>query len=108
MVIKRKTKKYGDRYDILANELENLLQDKQIVQIEEDKIAITQGEGSLKTLKTLKTLSDEELKKISFFVYMRNIIKKDSIVLLNVDNPHDLLENMNSQNPQNPQIIIVE
>ena len=79
--IKRKTKKYGDKYDELSNRLKLLLKDKEIVENEDGTKVIFKLKNSNKELAP-QNLSHGELKRVAIFIWLEYILEKDSIILM--------------------------
>ncbi len=79
--IKRETGHYGNRYDELTNELKNFLDGKEIGENRE-------GNGVIFTLKksdyplSPEDLSHGELKKLGIYIWLKHIVEKDSIILM--------------------------
>jgi predicted ATP-binding protein involved in virulence len=79
--IKRETGHYGNRYDELTNELKNFLDGKEIRENSE-------GNGVIFTLKNSdyhlspEDLSHGELKKLGIYIWLKYIVEKNSIILM--------------------------
>ncbi len=79
--INRKTGSYGNKYKILKKELKNFLDDKEISEDEEGKKVIFKLKNSNKILNP-EDLSHGELKKLGIYIWLKYIVKKDAIILM--------------------------
>ncbi|SHO80968.1 hypothetical protein MNB_SV-15-20 [hydrothermal vent metagenome] len=79
--IKRKTKKYGNRYDELSDRLKILLKDKEIIENEDGTKVIFKLKNSDIELSP-QSLSHGELKRVAIFIWLEHIVPKNSIILM--------------------------
>ena len=79
--IKRKTKKYGTKYDELTDELKNFLEDKEISENESGDRVIFKLKDTQTELSP-EDLSHGELKKLGIYIWLKYIVEEGSIVLM--------------------------
>jgi len=79
--IKRKTNKYGEKYDRLSQNLKSLLDNKEILENENgNEIIFRLKDSKIKILP--EDLSHGELKKLAIFIWLKYIVSEDSIILI--------------------------
>jgi len=78
---KRKTGKYGSKYDELTDELKGFLDGKEITENETGDRVIFKSKNSGKELSP-EDLSHGELKKLGIYIWLKYIVESDSIVLM--------------------------
>jgi len=78
---KRKTGNYGDRYDELTIELKKLLGDKEVLETEEGTNIIFKLKDTGEELLP-EDLSHGELRKLGIYIWLKYIVEKDSIILM--------------------------
>jgi len=79
--IKRKTRKYGTKYDELTDELKDFLDGKEITENEEGNRVIFKLKSTGEELSP-EDLSHGELKKLGIYIWLKYIVDEDSIVLM--------------------------
>ena len=78
---KRKTGKYGTNYDDLVKELKDFLDNKEIIENIEGTQVIFKTKDADKVLNP-EDLSHGELKRLGIYIWLKYLIEKDSIVLM--------------------------
>jgi predicted ATPase len=78
---KRKTGKYGSKYDELTDELKGFLDGKEITENETGDRVIFKSKTDGKELSP-EDLSHGELKKLGVYIWLKYIVEDDSIVLM--------------------------
>jgi predicted ATP-binding protein involved in virulence len=78
---KRKTGKYGSKYDELTDELKGFLDGKEITENETGDRVIFKSKADGKELSP-EDLSHGELKKLGVYIWLKYIVENDSIVLM--------------------------
>jgi len=78
---KRKTGKYGSKYDELTEELKGFLDGKEITENETGNRVIFKSKIDGKELSP-EDLSHGELKKLGIYIWLKYIVEKNSIVLM--------------------------
>jgi len=78
---KRKTGKYGSKYDELTDELKGFLDGKEITENETGDRVIFKSKNSGKELSP-EDLSHGELKKLGIYIWLKYIVENNSIVLM--------------------------